>query len=94
MNIVAALLFLVAAPGRYDKPIWAAILLIGNILGATVYFAAKRKIMKEPAPDLMSRIPQYPGPCIKCGTTIPADATECPSCGWSFAEGGQRVDAD
>ena len=28
-------------PGRYDKPIWAAAILLANVLGAAAYYACK-----------------------------------------------------
>ena len=32
--------------------------------------------------------------CLKCGATMPAEATACPACGWSFLDGAKPEDAE
>jgi hypothetical protein len=73
-------------PGRYDKPIWAAILLTCNIIGAIAYFIAKPCNDKPIFADVKYPDKELPEPCLKCGRIIPANTTICPTCGWSYQE--------
>jgi hypothetical protein len=73
-------------PGRYDKPIWAAILLLCNLVGAVAYFISKPLNEKPIFADIKSPEKENPEPCLKCGKIIPPNTTKCPSCGWSYQE--------
>ncbi len=32
--------------------------------------------------------------CLSCGATMPAEATACPACGWSYLDGAKPEDAE
>lgn len=70
-------------PGRFDKPTWAAILLLTNVIGAFAYWLAKPE-KESPRVEATAPIREYPEPCIKCGQIIPVGIATCPSCGWSY----------
>jgi hypothetical protein len=60
-------------------------------------FDAAQKILSitgpapsTPTPDSKSDILQ----CFSCGTVIPDDKTECPSCGWSYENGEGSGESD
>jgi hypothetical protein len=73
-------------PGRYDKPVWVAILVICNLIGAIAYFIAKPREDKPLFVDVKPPVKDSPEPCLKCGKIIPPNTTICPSCGWSYQE--------
>ena len=71
-------------PGKYDKVIWAAVFLLTYVFGAFLYLIFKlEEDITQITESKKARI-EYPQPCLKCGKTIPPDATKCPSCGWSY----------
>ena len=73
-------------PGRYDKPVWAAILLLGNVIGALAYLISKSHKNLTQSVHIKESLKQSPEPCLKCGKIIPEDTTKCPFCGWSYRE--------
>jgi hypothetical protein len=73
-------------PGRYDKLIWAAVLLISNVIGAFAYFITKSHKNQPQLVNIKEPPKESPEPCLQCGKTIPADAKKCPFCGWSYDE--------
>ncbi len=72
--------------GKYDKPIWAAVLLLTFVIGALVYAIANLKQKITQPEDIKTAPKENPEPCLKCGKTIPPDAINCPFCGWSYQE--------
>ncbi|MBN1972826.1 MAG: hypothetical protein JW787_04260 [Sedimentisphaerales bacterium] len=71
-------------PGKYDKPVWVAVLLLTGAIGALVYVIYKVKQEAKQPEDIEMAPRDYPESCLKCGKTIPPDAAKCPSCGWSY----------
>ena len=80
-------------PGKYDKVIWVAILIIFGFIGAYIYVIFKSKqetiqseYIKTVPEDFIPVGNNDPDACLKCGQTIPADTTKCPSCDWTYKE--------
>ncbi len=71
-------------PGKYDKPLWVAILFFANIIGAYVYFITRTRLEPRQTADIEESPKEHSELCLKCGKTIPPDSTRCPSCGWSY----------
>jgi len=73
-------------PGKHDKLIWAAVILLTGIFGAFLSLIFKTQEGMIEITD--SEKPQigYSEPCLECGKNIPPDATKCPFCGWSYTD--------
>ena len=84
-------------PGKYDKPIWAGFFIFTFFFGALLFCICKStpgffRQAKKPEPLVVPeprqpKTPTYPGDsitCIECGAEIPASASVCPKCGWTY----------
>ena len=60
---------------------WALVIILVPFFGVVLYWVVAPKQPREPARDYV----EQPSTCVPCGTTIPAGATHCPKCGWSYA---------
>ena len=81
-------------PGRYDKPTWAAIMLVYGPVGALLYFIAKprRSAGKSGLTGEFGTNPARMRKCLQGGQTIAAGQTECAACGWSYSSGPRASD--
>ena len=62
-----------------------------DVPAAMAVFAANASLTApsadRPADDGVPR-------CLACGATMPAEATACPACGWSYLDGAKPEDAE
>ncbi|HEX7619537.1 MAG TPA: PLDc N-terminal domain-containing protein, partial [Verrucomicrobiae bacterium] len=99
--IIVELVVLAGALSRKDlepvtKLTWIVVIILVPVFGVFFYWFI------APAPPWSTRgsgtvagndyqdenYQNQPTECIKCKTTIPAGATVCPKCGWSYLKGG------
>jgi hypothetical protein len=60
---------------------WALVVILVPFFGVVLYWVVAPRQPREKPKDYT----QQPTTCITCGTVVPAGATQCPKCGWSYA---------
>jgi len=84
------------------KLTWILVIILVPVFGVVFYWfiAPASKMPQESSiPPKPESVPEkayqdehyqnQPTVCIACKTTIPAGATACPKCGWSYLSGGK-----
>jgi hypothetical protein len=98
--LVISLVVLAGALSRKDiDPVtrltWVLVIILVPVFGVVLYGgiavapnmrAPKGASLKDYQDENYSNQPTV---CITCKTTIPAGATACPKCGWSYLSGSQ-----
>src|SRR3954468_11634088 len=59
---------------------WALVIILVPFFGVLLYFVLAPKQPREPVKDFIDQ----PTTCVECRTAIPAGATQCLKCGWSY----------
>lgn len=75
------------ALGRQDfDPVtrltWVLVIILVPFFGVPLYWLVAPKQPPVPSKDYTDQSTT----CAPCGTTIPAGATRCPKCGWSYVQ--------
>jgi ribosomal protein L40E len=65
---------------------WALVVILVPFFGVVLYWVVAPRQPRETAKTARDYTSQ-PTTCITCGTAVPAGATQCPKCGWSYASG-------
>jgi ribosomal protein L40E len=99
--IIVELVVLAGALSRKDlepvtKLTWIVVIILVPVFGVFFYWFiapappwSTRGLGTEAGYDYKDeKYRNQPTECIKCKTTIPAGATTCPKCGWSYLKGG------
>jgi hypothetical protein len=62
---------------------WVLVIILVPFFGVLLYWVIAPKQPCQSARDFLDE----PTTCAPCGTAIPAGATHCPKCGWTYAAG-------